>query len=57
MSLDKAIQSGKEKRQPYRGSKRFGYSCRNHGSCPYCQSGRKHNFLKRLPADLKEQQS
>lgn len=40
MSLDKAIAYKKEKRKPYRGSKAFDRSCRNHGSCPYCQNNR-----------------
>ena len=40
MSLDKAITHGKEKRKPYRGSKRFDRTCRNHGSCPYCRGNR-----------------
>jgi hypothetical protein len=34
MSLDKAIKTGKEHRKPYRGSKAFDRSCRNHGDCP-----------------------
>lgn len=40
--LGKAIDNKKEYRKPYRGSKRFDRSCRNHGSCPYCQEGRTH---------------
>jgi len=40
MSLEKAIASGKEKRKPYRGSKAFDCSCRNHGSFGYCKSTR-----------------
>lgn len=40
MSLDKAIASGKEHRKPYRGSKRWDCTCRNHGSCSYCRSNR-----------------
>lgn len=44
MSLDKAIQHGKEKRKPYTGSERYFKSCRNHGSCPWCESNRKHKF-------------
>lgn len=38
--LDKAIDHGKERRKPYRKSKRFDRSCRNHGSCRYCESNR-----------------
>lgn len=41
--LDKAIYHGKEKRKPYRGAKAFDTSCRNHGSCPYCEDARTHN--------------
>ena len=42
MSLDRAIASGKEHRKPYRKSKRFDKTCRNHGGCPYCEGNRKH---------------
>ena len=42
MSLEKAIEHGKEKRKPYKGSKRFDHSCRNHGSCGYCLNNRMH---------------
>ena len=50
MSLDKAIAHGKEKRKPYRGSKKWDVSCRNHGGCGYCQKGRKHRDNRRQPA-------
>ena len=50
MSLDKAIESGKEKRKPYRGSKRFDATCRNGGDCPYCKNGRLHKNKKREQA-------
>ena len=40
--LGKSIDNKKEYRQPYRGSKRFDRSCRNHGSCDYCKSNRTH---------------
>ena len=40
MSLDKAIQHKKEKRKPYRGSKAVDCTCRNHGSCSWCESNR-----------------
>ena len=29
-------------RRAYTGSKRFDASCRNHGSCPYCERSRTH---------------
>lgn len=44
MSLDKAIQHGKEHRKPYRGSKAIDPSCRNHGSCSWCKRNRLHKF-------------
>lgn len=44
MSLDKAIQHGKEHRKPYRGSKAFDHTCRNHGSCDWCRENRQHKF-------------
>lgn len=47
MALDKAIQSGKEWRKPYRKSKRFDRSCRNHGECPWCRDNRLHANRKR----------
>ncbi len=40
MSLDKAIEHGKEKRKQYRGAKKVDRGCRNHGSCSYCSSSR-----------------
>lgn len=52
MSFDKAIKSGKEKRKPYRKSKAFDGTCRNHGSCPWCERNRKHFDVKsRFDAD------
>ena len=44
--LDKAIIHKKEHRSPYFGSKTIDKSCRNHGSCPWCQMNRKYKFLK-----------
>jgi hypothetical protein len=38
--LDKAIIHGQEYREPYRRSKRFDLSCRNHGKCSYCYNNR-----------------
>lgn len=42
MSLDKAIKSGKEHRQQYRGAKAIDPWCKNHGKCVYCRLGRLH---------------
>lgn len=54
MSLDKAIEHGKEKRKPYRGSKAIDRSCRNHGGCPWCEENRKHKFRKKYMEDLRD---
>jgi len=48
MSLEKAIEHGKEKRKPYYRSGRFDRTCRPHGSCPYCYNSRMYNTLKRI---------
>lgn len=40
MGLEKAIEHGKEKRKPWRGSKQWDCSCRNNGFCDYCKSNR-----------------
>jgi hypothetical protein len=46
MSLDKAIAHGKDKRKPYRKSKAFDPSCRNHGGCPRCEGNRLYQQRK-----------
>lgn len=52
MSLNKSITHGKEKRKPYRKAKAYDRSCRNHGDCPWCESGRQHfDKKKRVVAD------
>lgn len=50
MSLDKAIASGKERRKPFRKSKAFDHSCRNHGACGWCEGNLKHSTTKRQQA-------
>lgn len=56
MSLDKAIKYGKEKRKKYYDSdSRSNYcSCRNHGSCDWCKSGRLHQAIRVDEATKKE---
>lgn len=49
--LIKAIQHGKEHRNPWRGKDAIDYTCHNHRSCPYCRDNRlfeyvRHKFLK-----------
>lgn len=48
MSLDKAIEHGKEHRKPYRGTKAIDPSCRNHGGCPWCEGNRLYSTKKEL---------
>lgn len=54
MSLNKAIDSGKEYRKPYIGAKSFDHTCRNHGTCKVCEQNRKIKFRRREEA-TKEQ--
>ena len=46
MSLNKAIEHGKERRKRYKGSKAFDYSCHNHKSCGWCRDTRLYNYKK-----------
>lgn len=47
MSLDKAIQHGKEHRKPYYRSGKFDLTCRPNGGCPYCENNRMHKHKKK----------
>lgn len=47
MSLDKAIEHGKERRKAYCGAKAVDSSCRNHGGCQWCRENRMHKNNKR----------
>ena len=46
MTHNKAIEHGKERRKPYRGSRRWDRSCRNHGSCGYCRDNRLYSVKR-----------
>ena len=48
MSLDRAIQNGKEKRKPYKGVKAIDKSCRNNRGCSHCLGNRLHGYKKRV---------
>ncbi len=48
MSLDKAILHNKERRKPYRGSKAFDPTCRNHGGDDWSESDRTIGTKRRL---------
>lgn len=50
MSLDKAIESGKEHRKKWTFAKSVDKQCRNHGGCPWCEGNRKYKYKKREAA-------
>ncbi len=50
MSLEKAIIHKKEKRKQYHDSRSFDHTCRNHGSCKWCEGNRKYSDRKRREA-------
>ena len=52
MSLDKAIEHGKEHRNPYHGAKAIAYSCRNHGTCEFCLENRMFKFRDKKPPEV-----
>lgn len=52
MSLDKAIQHGKEHRRPYAGAKAIDRTCRNHGSCEWCQGNRRYASRKKTESTI-----
>lgn len=57
MSLDKAIEHHKEKREPYRGAKACDKSCRNHGSDDWAKDNRLYRankLLEKSEQDLDE---
>jgi len=46
MSLDKAIERGKERRKPYYKAGKHDKTCRPHGRCAYCADNRAHKQAK-----------
>lgn len=56
MSLDKAIQHGKEKRKPYTGSKAIDRTCRCHSGCDWCRENRMHKNNKKIES-MKEEEN
>lgn len=53
MSLDKAIDHGKEHRKDWPLCKQIDKSCRNHGGCPWCTGNRLKKFTDYDYIDLK----
>lgn len=57
MSLNKAIEHGKEHRKEYNGAKAVDKTCRNHGDCAWCRDGRlhqRHKVEEAADKDMKE---
>ena len=50
MSLNKAIEHGKEKRKAYRKPQSIDKTCRNHGSCEWCERNRMYSRKKSAEA-------
>ena len=46
MSLDKAIEYGKEHRKEYHGAKAIDATCRCHGGCGWCRGSRLRHYRK-----------
>ena len=51
MSFDKSYPNRKDIRKPYYKSAYFDRSCRNHGSCGYCEGNRTYSSKHREPID------
>lgn len=48
MSMNKAIEHGKEHRRPYHGAKAVDSMCRNHGGCNWCRRNRMYSRYKKM---------
>ena len=46
MSLNKSIEHGKEKRKLYGRAKAIDRTCRNHGTCKWCEGNRLYQSNK-----------
>jgi hypothetical protein len=60
MGLEKAIEHGKEHRKPYYDTRSFDCTCRNHGSCIWCEENRLISKLRnqqKMNYKLKEYES
>ena len=57
MSLDKAIEHGKEKRKPYHKAKKVSKLCRNHGACSWCMGNRTYKNRKRMVEGRDEEEN
>jgi len=55
MSLNKAIEHGKEKRKPYTGSKAIDRTCRNHGGCDWCKGNRMYKYNRKIEGMRQEE--
>lgn len=51
MAFDNQLGKGKDWRKPYYDSRAFDWTCRNHGSCGWCEGARTFASHRRQPAD------
>lgn len=51
MAFDNQIGRGKDRRKPYRDSRRFDWSCRHGGNCGYCSNNRQFANKRRAPIE------
>ena len=54
MSLDKAINHGKEHRKPYHRAKSVDSRCCNRGACHWCRDNRMHKHNRRMQNEVPE---
>ncbi len=54
MSFDKVYPNRKDRREQYRGSKRFDRACRCHGGCKYCERNRLYRANRVNLASLRD---
>jgi len=57
VSFDKVYPNRKDWRKPYRGCKAFDRTCRNHGSCPWCNAVPKFKVERRKSLVTKEEKN
>jgi hypothetical protein len=55
MAFDNQLGRGKDRRKPYYDTRRFDWTCRNHGSCGYCEDRRTFANKRRSPIIILEE--
>ena len=57
MAFDNQLGKGKDRRRPYYDSRQFDWTCRNHGSCGWCEGRRTFKNKRRAPIVIDEGRS